>query len=50
MIYKYFACPNEAACGERNLTVPLDGEVITREVEKYTNNQFVLDDVCNYLI
>ena len=46
---KYFACPNEAECGDRDL-YPEMNELLTRSVEKYTENTFVLDDVCSYII
>ena len=46
---KYFVCPNEKECGTRDL-YPNMWEVLTRAVEKYTVNDFVLDDVCSYIV
>lgn len=47
-------CPNEIACGDMGnkfITPPLSGEVITRDIDRYNyNSQFVLDDVCSFII
>ena len=34
-MFKYLTCPNEAACGSKNLYPKYDGEVLTRMVDKY---------------
>ena len=48
-IFKYFSCPNEAACGTKEITPKYSSEVITRSIDKYTYN-FVENDVCGYVI
>jgi|DEB0MinimDraft_12_1074336.scaffolds.fasta_scaffold15471_3 hypothetical protein len=48
-IFKYLACPNEAACETKNLYPKYDGTKLTRAVDKYTYN-FVKDDVCSYIV
>lgn len=48
-MFKLFVCPNEAACEGRDLSVPVDGEVMTRMVDKWTYS-FVENDVCSYRI
>jgi len=47
--FKYWVCPNEAACGSREISVPYTGEVIIRSIDKWSQ-KFVLNDVCNYII
>jgi len=47
LMFKYFSCPNEAACGTKLITPKYSSEVITRVVDKYNNN-FVQNDVCGY--
>ncbi len=49
LIFKYLACPNEAACESKNLYPNYNGEVLTRTVDKYINN-FVREDVCGYIV
>jgi len=48
-MFKYFACPNEAACESKYIYPPLNGEVITRQVDQY-KNQMVNSDVCSYVV
>ena len=55
--FKYFTCPNEPECESRNITPRADGTVLTRAVRKYSEgkeldnlNEFLLDDVCSYVI
>jgi len=48
-MFKYVACPNEAACEGKNIYPKYNGEEIVRIVDKY-NNQMVMNDVCSYII
>ena len=51
------ACPNELACGNKTLYPLYNGQVLTREVDKYnssgteeTYSVFYRGDVCSYII
>jgi hypothetical protein len=48
-MFKYLACPNEKACGTKNIYPSIDGTIIIREIEKY-NAQMVMNDVCSFII
>ena len=52
--FKWVVCPNEETCGDggrKFISPPLDGEVITRAVDKYTRSKLFLDgDVCSWVI
>lgn len=52
--FKYLVCPNELACGDdgrKFIEPPLDGEVITRAIEKYDSSRLFLDnDICAWVI
>ena len=51
--FKYLTCPNEPACGSQDIYPSYDNQDIEsqyiREIDQYTNN-FVLNDVCSYII
>ena len=51
-VFKWFVCPNEASCGDNGkkyIIRPLDGEVITRAIDK-DNNLFLDNDICAWVI
>jgi hypothetical protein len=47
-MFKYLACPNEAACEGKNLYPNYDGTRLVRQVDKYNN--YVLNDICSYIV
>lgn len=48
-LFKYWVCPNEAACESKVIVPNYDGEVLKRQVDKWSQ-KFVQGDVCSYLI
>jgi len=44
----YLTCPNEAACGEKDI-YPGYNETLVREIDHYNHN-FVQNDVCSFVI
>ena len=48
-LFKYWVCPNEAACESKVVVPAYDGEVLNRQVDKWSQ-KFVQGDVCSYLI
>lgn len=48
-LFKYWVCPNEAACESKVIVPSYDGDVLARQVDKWSQ-KFVQGDVCSYLI
>lgn len=48
-LFKYMACPNEKACGTKNIYIDYDGEPVERAINKWSE-RFVKNDVCSYII
>jgi len=51
-IFKWFVCPNEATCGDdgkKYIIPPLNGETITRAIDK-DNNLFLDNDICAWVV
>ena len=52
--FQYIVCPNEEACGNfgyKYMTPSADGSVLTREIEKYSDeHMFVQNDICSWII
>lgn len=52
--FKYLVCPNELTCGDEGnkfIEPPLSGEVITRDINKWDQDNLFLDnDICSWVI